>query len=582
MITSERPRQGDGLRHRPGDRRHRRDDDADPVGRRHRAVPLARAGPGPDRRRALRPLLDRVPPLRAARRPAAVHRRLSGRDRLPARRRAAAAAERLQRLPSAATSTPSRCTPSPRTARRATRTPTAFRDDLENVRLGRQISAAALGTAAAVGAAATQTLPQSYAAPGTPTAVQPPVTSRRERYENTAGLPAVGHDEGDDDGKGGKGKAALVTALVIAVLALVGWGAVTWFGNQTPAVTTVAVPTIEGMKEDVAARTLATNNLRGEKSPAASTDGAGGRGRQPGPRVRAPGSPSSRSIKYVVSTGPDSLTVPDITGFDKDTARAGAREAGLRRGGLPGGEHARPGQGQGDEDRARQPRPSSPRARRSGSSTPRGNVKVPDNLVGQDWALAAVALQNAGPRAAQGDRRVRQEPRRGAVGRARPATSSRSAPTIRSSRWRGPRARRRPSRSRRPPPTARRRPTRPTTPPPTAWSAPGIRRRALAERQRPSSVSVPAVRRVEVDSDGGGDERAQPDRPLRRRRCRRTARGSSRASGGRPRSARSRGGTARRAAGRSRWRTAMTSPESVCPVATSSSGRVAGSIVSEW
>ena len=25
-----------------------------------------------------------------------------------------------------------------------------------------------------------------------------------------------------------------------------------------------------------------------------------------------------------------------------------------------------------------------------------GNVKVPDNLVGQDWALAAVALQNAG------------------------------------------------------------------------------------------------------------------------------------------------------------------------------------------
>ena len=72
---------------------------------------------------------------------------------------------------------------------------TAFRDDLENVRLGRQISAAALGTAAAVGAAATQTLPQAYAAPGTPTAVQAPVTSRSERYANTAGLPAVGHDE---------------------------------------------------------------------------------------------------------------------------------------------------------------------------------------------------------------------------------------------------------------------------------------------------------------------------------------------------------------------------------------------------
>ena len=109
---------------------------------------------------------------------------------------------------------------------------TAFRDDLENVRLGRRFSAAALGTAAAVGAGATQTLPQAYAAPGTPTAVQAPVTSRSERYANTAGLPAVGHDEQDaDDRKGGTGKAVLITGLVIALLALVGWGGVKWFGK---------------------------------------------------------------------------------------------------------------------------------------------------------------------------------------------------------------------------------------------------------------------------------------------------------------------------------------------------------------
>ena len=56
---------------------------------RHRPVPLARAGAGPVGRRAVRPLLHRLPALRAAHRPAAVHRREPGVDRLPARRRAA-------------------------------------------------------------------------------------------------------------------------------------------------------------------------------------------------------------------------------------------------------------------------------------------------------------------------------------------------------------------------------------------------------------------------------------------------------------------------------------------------------------
>ena len=91
MIDRSGADQGDGLRHRPGGRRHRRDDDPDPGRHRHGPVPLARAGPGPARRRPLRPLLHRLPALRAAHRPAAVPGRLTGRDRLPARRRAAAA-----------------------------------------------------------------------------------------------------------------------------------------------------------------------------------------------------------------------------------------------------------------------------------------------------------------------------------------------------------------------------------------------------------------------------------------------------------------------------------------------------------
>ena len=272
---------------------------------------------------------------------------------------------------------------------------TAFRDDLENVRLGRQISAAALGTAAAVGAAATQTLPQAYAAPGTPTAVQAPVTSRSERYANTAGLPAVGHDELEqDDRKGGTGKAVLITGLVIALLALVGWGGVKWFGNQTPSVTLVAVPTIEGMKEDVAARTLATNGLRGEKSPAASTTVTEGdvisQDPKPGTRIA-----EQSVVRYLVSTGPDNLTVPDVTGFNKDDARTELEKQGFVVSGFQ--EENTPDQA---KNKVTKTEPAAQAVVAKGSKIKifyaTGNVKVPDNLVGQDWALAAVALQNAG------------------------------------------------------------------------------------------------------------------------------------------------------------------------------------------
>ena len=73
----ERRRQGDGLRHRPRDLRRLVHDDPDRRRRRHRAVPLARAGARRDGRLAHRRLLHRLPALRAAHRPAAVRRRLA-------------------------------------------------------------------------------------------------------------------------------------------------------------------------------------------------------------------------------------------------------------------------------------------------------------------------------------------------------------------------------------------------------------------------------------------------------------------------------------------------------------------------
>ena len=77
--------QGHGLRHRPRHAVRRDVDDPDRHGRRHPAVPLARAGPGPRRRRPLRPVLGRHHALRAAHRPAALRRGLPAGHRLRAR-----------------------------------------------------------------------------------------------------------------------------------------------------------------------------------------------------------------------------------------------------------------------------------------------------------------------------------------------------------------------------------------------------------------------------------------------------------------------------------------------------------------
>ena len=95
----ERRREGDGLRHRPRDLRRLLDDDPDRGRGRHRAVPLARAGPRRDRRLPLRRLLRRLPALRAAHRSAAVRRRQPGCRGLPARARAGAAAVQPRHRP---------------------------------------------------------------------------------------------------------------------------------------------------------------------------------------------------------------------------------------------------------------------------------------------------------------------------------------------------------------------------------------------------------------------------------------------------------------------------------------------------
>ena len=78
LVDARGTREGHGLRDRAGGHEP---DDRDGLDRRHRAVPLARAGARRRGRSALRPLLAGCRPLRAADREDAVRRRDAGRDR---------------------------------------------------------------------------------------------------------------------------------------------------------------------------------------------------------------------------------------------------------------------------------------------------------------------------------------------------------------------------------------------------------------------------------------------------------------------------------------------------------------------
>ena len=261
----------------------------------------------------------------------------------------------------------------------------AFRMDLENVRLGRPISAAALATGAAVGAAATQTLPSAYAMAGTPTAVQPALGG--------TGLPPVGRDE-DEERQGNGRRTALIVVIALLVLGLIGWGAATWFGNQTPAVVNVAVPRITGMDEQTALSTLHTANLQGQKSVAASTTVAEGDVIAQDPAAGTQVAENS-TIRFIVSRGPDNGAVPDVTGFDKNEAQKALEDAGFKVSDFV--EENTPDQ---PKDKVTKTDPPANSQVPQGSSIKifyaTGNVQVPQGLVGRDWAIAASTLNDAG------------------------------------------------------------------------------------------------------------------------------------------------------------------------------------------
>jgi serine/threonine-protein kinase len=205
----------------------------------------------------------------------------------------------------------------------------SFRADLQNVRLGRPVSAeatAALAALASGGATqvstseptevyAVQTRPRDDVAAAPPTG---PVTST---------FPAA-----VDRGRGGGGsrgrdphrgrRMVLVTVALISALALLGFGLMQYRAMQEEAAK-VSVPPVEGKPVSTALADLREVDLTNVTQRTSRSDGVPegsviSQDPKPGSRV----DPAETTVALVVSSGPTSVTVPDLAGMTVAEATA--------------------------------------------------------------------------------------------------------------------------------------------------------------------------------------------------------------------------------------------------------------------
>jgi len=211
-----------------------------------------------------------------------------------------------------------------------------FRSDLLKARLGRPLSAAALGSvthaamssvgggaAAASGAGGAGGPGLGTMAGGMPTEVYAAQTAPPPPADpgaNTAGLPAIGRDPDTDPEKRRVGAYVLLTLAVLAVIGGLIFVGMNYLGKGTPTPPAqVLVPKVVGLQQAVAQQTLAESQLRMQSNPTASDKPVGevvAQSQDPGAKVDP-----NTIINVEVSAGPDSVQVPDVSGQSLEQAR---------------------------------------------------------------------------------------------------------------------------------------------------------------------------------------------------------------------------------------------------------------------
>jgi len=199
-----------------------------------------------------------------------------------------------------------------------------FRADLEAVLRGGVVAAPPVGTAvvpAVAGADATQVM--APAAAVTATQAFPPATPW-----GTTGVGGELTPPADDEDE--NKRPWLIWVLVaIAVLAVAGIIALLVANTSDDKPTTVAVPTIVGQTEDEARATLdAVGLVLGRRSQEPSTEVPAGQIISSDPAAGTEVEPRS-AVNYVVSSGPDSVEVPDVSGRTESQAEEALEAVGL-------------------------------------------------------------------------------------------------------------------------------------------------------------------------------------------------------------------------------------------------------------
>ena len=209
-----------------------------------------------------------------------------------------------------------------------------FRADLAAARTGRPISTAALGTAAGavLGAGALSAGDElaggaaagGAGAAGDPTMAMPSpdatqvVGSRSGGQHNTATLPAIGRDPGDLPRKRHAATYVLLAMAVVAALVLVGFAGKALFAGDDAA-PRLTVPSVLNLTR---AKAEAKLTLEGFKPVVSLVTNAAEKGMvfDQSPR---PGEehPANTRVTITVSTGPGEVTVPDVTGYNVESAK---------------------------------------------------------------------------------------------------------------------------------------------------------------------------------------------------------------------------------------------------------------------
>ena len=190
-----------------------------------------------------------------------------------------------------------------------------FRTDLGAARAGRPISSAARGTAAGAGALA-----------GDPTMAMAAVDpTEAVGAQDSSTLAGLGEDPSDKPSRRQKTTYVLLALAVVAALILVALAGKAMFGS-TP-IPKVAVPRVISLTQTQAIAKLHAVGLV-EVVSTATNDAAKGtvtdQNPLPGAQV-----PAKTKINITVSSGPGEVAVPDVSGFNIDSAVASIRTAGL-------------------------------------------------------------------------------------------------------------------------------------------------------------------------------------------------------------------------------------------------------------